>query len=46
MERTPAREDFKPIPIHRGNGTWGRALFALRLTVDLQLLTCSRFLAP
>ncbi|WP_421988550.1 class I SAM-dependent methyltransferase [Roseococcus sp.] len=39
-------EDFKPIPIRRAEGTLGRLLFALRITVDLQLLTCLRFLSP
>lgn len=37
-------EDFKPIPIRRDVGLAGRMLFALRMTADLQLLTCMRFL--
>jgi len=41
-----AAEDFKPIPIRRGDGALGRALFSLRMWGDLQLLTCTRFLAP
>lgn len=39
-------EDFKPIPVRRGTGLIGSAAFATRLLVDLQLLTCTRFLAP
>lgn len=39
-------EDFKPIPVRRGTGALARAAFAARLLVDLQLLTCTRFLAP
>lgn len=39
-------ESFKPIPVVRGEGPLGRALFGLRLVGDLQLLTCTRFLAP
>lgn len=39
-------EDFKPIPVRRGTGALGRAAFSARLLVDLQLLTCTRFLSP
>jgi SAM-dependent methyltransferase len=39
-------EEFKPIPVRRSPGALGDARFALRLMVDLQLLTCTRFLAP
>lgn len=46
MPSMPAAEEFKPIPIARGEGALGRILFSLRMVVDLQLLTCVRFLAP
>lgn len=46
MTSLPAAEEFKPIPIRRGDGALGRILFALRMAVDLQLLTCVRFLKP
>ena len=46
MNATPVTEAFKPIPIRRGSSPMGRALFSLRMLVDLQLLTCTRFLAP
>ncbi len=39
-------EDAKPIPIRRWAGLRGHALFVIRSLVDLQLLTCTRFLAP
>jgi SAM-dependent methyltransferase len=39
-------ELFKPIPVRRGESTLSRLAFALRQVVDLQLLTCTRFLAP
>lgn len=39
-------EDFKPIPIRRDEGPLGGLLFSLRTVGDLQLLTCTRFLAP
>jgi SAM-dependent methyltransferase len=39
-------EDCKPIPVRPGAGTAGRIAFAVRLTVDLQLTTIWRFLAP
>lgn len=39
-------EQFKPIPVRRHDGLFGRLLNAIRLTVDLQLLTCTRFLKP
>jgi SAM-dependent methyltransferase len=44
--QTPAVEDFKPIPIRREAGTLGRMRFALCMSRDLQLLTCTRFLSP
>jgi SAM-dependent methyltransferase len=44
--QVPAVEDFKPIPIRREPGTLGRIRFALRMLLDLQLLTCTRFLSP
>jgi SAM-dependent methyltransferase/putative flippase GtrA len=46
MIRSPVIEDFKPIPVRRSSGILGNARFYLRLLVDLQLLTCLRFLAP
>jgi SAM-dependent methyltransferase len=46
MNRLAATEEFKPIPVRRSPGVLGRARFTLRLLVDLQLLTCQRFLAP
>ncbi len=46
MSEFPITEDFKPIPVRRSPGILGAVLFNLRLTADLQLLTCVRFLAP
>ena len=40
------QEDFKPIPVTRGDGFLQGTTFALRQWVDLQLLTCTRFLKP
>ena len=39
------REEFRPIAIQRGRGTLASLAFALRTCVDLQLLTCLRFVA-
>jgi SAM-dependent methyltransferase len=39
-------EEFKPIPVRRNAGVIGGLAFAGRMLVDLQLLTCTRFLAP
>ena len=39
-------EAFRPIPIRRVSGAVDRILFASRMVADLQLLTCTRFLAP
>lgn len=39
-------EEVKPIPARRNVTAWGRAAFTLRVAVDLQLLTCVRFLTP
>jgi SAM-dependent methyltransferase len=39
-------EEFKPIPVRRPSGPLGRLLYRFRLVIDLQLLTCTRFLAP
>lgn len=39
-------EGFKPIPVRRPNGPLGALFYAFRLSVDLQLLTCTRFLEP
>jgi SAM-dependent methyltransferase len=41
-----ATEEVKPIPIRRDDTLAGRLLFTLRMAADLQLLTCTRFLAP
>lgn len=41
-----AEEKFKPIPVRRDKGLLGSVLFYMRLLLDLQLLTCMRFLAP
>ncbi|WP_277880499.1 MULTISPECIES: class I SAM-dependent methyltransferase [Agrobacterium] len=41
-----ATEEFKPIPVRRGHGTFAQLVYGLRLLVDLQLLTCTRFLTP
>jgi SAM-dependent methyltransferase len=42
----PADEAVKPVPIRHGDGFAGRFAFRLRSLVDLQLLTCLRFLSP
>lgn len=42
----PRAEEFKPIPIRRGDGALAHAAFSVRMLVDLQLLTCTRFLRP
>ncbi|NEI68816.1 methyltransferase domain-containing protein [Rhizobium lusitanum] len=41
-----ATEEFKPIPVRKGSGPLHSLLYGLRLIVDLQLLTCTRFLRP
>jgi SAM-dependent methyltransferase len=46
MTRSVVKEEFKPIPIRRSAGLLGDVRFTLRSLVDLQLLTCQRFLAP
>ena len=46
MAQAGTSEEFKPIPIRRGDGVLGHVLFRLRTIVDLQLLTCLRFLRP
>jgi SAM-dependent methyltransferase len=46
MTRTAPIEAFKPIPVRRSAGIIGDLRFNARLLVDLQLLTCQRFLAP
>ena len=46
MKRSLIAEEFKPIPIRRRAGLIGRIAFAARMLVDLQLLTCARFLTP
>ena len=40
------KEEVKPFPIRRGDSFTGRLAFSFRTAVDLQLLTCVRFLAP
>lgn len=42
----PTQEAFKPVPVVRGDSPLRRLTFALRQWVDLQLLTCTRFLKP
>lgn len=42
----PDPEEVKPLPIRRDDSTLWRLKFALRTIVDLQLLTCVRFLRP
>lgn len=44
--QVPTIEEFKPLAIRREAGALSRLRFSLRLTVDLQLLTCLRFLSP
>ncbi|WP_158816269.1 class I SAM-dependent methyltransferase [Methylocapsa sp. S129] len=46
MTGSIATEEFKPIPVRRSQGFLGDLRFKLRLLVDLQVLTCQRFLAP
>ena len=46
MIRSVVEEEFKPIPVRRSVGLLGDVRFHLRMWVDLQLLTCQRFLAP
>lgn len=46
MSCARAFEEFKPIPIRREDGVFGSIKFALRMVIDLQLLTCWRFLVP
>ena len=41
-----AIEDVRPIPVRRSENLPGRILFGARMAVDLQLLTCMRFLRP
>jgi SAM-dependent methyltransferase len=44
--RSFVAEEVKPIPIRRDSGAVSRLGFALRMVLDLQLLTCTRFLRP
>jgi SAM-dependent methyltransferase len=46
MQGAAAVEAVKPIPVRRGTSALARAAFGARLVVDLQLLTCTRFLGP
>lgn len=39
-------EEFKPIPVRRGEGAIANLAYAARQFIDLQLLTCLRFLKP
>lgn len=41
-----AKEAFKPIPVRRGEGPMADIAYAARQWIDLQLLTCIRFLRP
>jgi SAM-dependent methyltransferase len=40
------QEAFKPIPVRRGKGRAAELAYAARQWIDLQLLTCTRFLRP
>lgn len=40
------QEAFKPIPVRRGTGALAGLTYGLRQWIDLQLLTCTRFLRP
>jgi SAM-dependent methyltransferase len=44
--QTSVAEDVKPIPIRRDSGVVSQLAFALRMVLDLQLLTCTQFLRP
>ena len=46
MSMSSMKEEFKPIPVRRSPGLVGDILFHIRMMVDLQLLTCMRFLKP
>lgn len=46
MTAIEIREEVKPIPVRRQDGLAGGLAFWLRTRADLQLLTCTRFLAP
>ena len=46
MSMLSVEEEFKPIPVRRSPGLVGDLLFHIRMMVDLQLLTCMRFLKP
>lgn len=41
-----AQEAFKPIPVRCGEGGMSQLAFFVRQWIDLQLLTCVRFLRP
>jgi SAM-dependent methyltransferase len=41
-----AKEAFKPVPVRCGAGTFSKVAFVARQWIDLQLLTCVRFLRP
>jgi hypothetical protein len=43
---TQKQEAFKPIPVRRGTGAFAGLAYGLRQWIDLQLLTCTRFLRP
>lgn len=40
------QEAFKPIPVRRGTGFLATMAYSTRQWIDLQLLTCTRFLRP
>jgi SAM-dependent methyltransferase len=46
MKGASVAEDFKPIPIRVDDGRWGSFKAQARCLIDLQLLTCLRFLRP
>ena len=43
---TKKQEAFKPIPVRRGTGAMAEFRYGARQWIDLQLLTCTRFLRP
>lgn len=45
-EQLSAHEEFKPIPVRCGEGSISKLAFIARQLIDLQLLTCVRFLRP
>ena len=46
IQQSSAREAFKPIPVRCGEDRVSQLAFFVRQWIDLQLLTCVRFLRP